>query len=72
MIVPAIDDAVPSVADEPTCQNTLHSEPELITTTDDPLAVVSALPILKMNTALLLPCALSVSVPVSCAVVEKQ
>ena len=46
---------VPSVAELPTCQNTLQCEPPLITTTDEPLAVVSVLPIWKMKTALGLP-----------------
>jgi hypothetical protein len=39
--------------------------------TDELLAVVSVLPILKMKTALGLPWALRVSVPVSWADVEK-
>jgi hypothetical protein len=48
---------VPSVAELPTCQNTLQRDvgPLLIMRTDEPLAVVSALPILKTNTALALP-----------------
>jgi hypothetical protein len=36
---------VPSVAELPTCQNTLHTRPPLITTTEEPTAVVSVLPI---------------------------
>ncbi len=36
---------VPSVAELPTCQNTLHAEAPLIRTTDEALAVVSVLPI---------------------------
>jgi hypothetical protein len=51
-IFPANDVAVPSVAELPTCQNTLHSDPPLIITTDEALAVVKVLPILKMNSAL--------------------
>ena len=42
---PAPSATVPNVAELPTCQNTLHGEPPLITTTDAPLAVVSVLPI---------------------------
>lgn len=64
-IFPENDVPVPSVAELPTCQNTLHVAPPLIRTTDEPLAVVSVLPILKMKTALALPWALSVRVPVS-------
>ena len=63
---------VPSVAELPTCQNTLHGEPPLFTSTRELLAVVSVLPILKMKTALAFPWASRMSVPVSCAEVEKQ
>ena len=60
---------VPIVAELPTCQNTPSSapplEPKLITETDEPLAVVNALPIWKTQNALLLPWASSCSVPVS-------
>ncbi len=66
------DVVVPRVAEVPTCQKTLHADPELIRTTDEPVAVVSVLPILKMKTALGLPKALSVRMPVSCAEEEKQ
>ena len=46
----------PRVAELPTCQNTLQSEPAPVTVTDDePLAVVSVLAILKMKTALGVP-----------------
>jgi hypothetical protein len=69
---PANDVAVPSVAELPTCQNTLPADPALIRTTDEALAVVSVLPILKMKTALALPWPLSVRVPVSCAEEAKQ
>src|ERR1700724_635348 len=63
---------VPRVAELPTCQKMPQLEPPLISSTDEALAVVSVLPILKMNRALGLPCALRVRVPVSCAEVEKQ
>jgi hypothetical protein len=56
---------VPSVAEVPTCQNTLQGEAPLIRTTDDADAVVSVLPILKAQTALGSPWALSVSAPVN-------
>ena len=62
---PANDVVVPSVAELPTCQNTLPANPPLLMTTDEALAVVSVLPILKMKTALALPWALSVRIPVS-------
>ncbi len=55
---------VPRVAELPTCQNTLQPEPLLIMTTDELLAVVSVLPIWKTKSALGLPRALRVSVPV--------
>ena len=35
---------VPSVAELPTCQKTLHGEPPLISTTDEAVAVVRVLP----------------------------
>src|SRR5688572_1433182 len=64
---------VPRVAELPTCQKTLsHALPPLMTVTDEPLAVVSVLPILKRNSAFGLPSALSESAPVSCADVAKQ
>ena len=64
-IVPANEVVVPSVADEPTCQNTLHAcaPPSSVTTL--PLAVVNVDALWRMNTAAALPPALSVSVPVS-------
>ena len=62
---PENDVPVPSVAELPTCQKTLSADAPLITTTDEALAVVSVLPILKMKIPLALPLALSVSVPVS-------
>jgi hypothetical protein len=41
---------VPSVAELPTCQKTLSPSPPFVKTTDELLAVVSVLPIWKMNT----------------------
>ena len=63
--LPMNDVVVPSVAELPICQYTPHGFPPLIMSTDDPLAVVSVLPILKMKIALAFPCALSVRVPVN-------
>ena len=63
---------VPSVAELPTFQNTLHAEPLFVIRTDELLAVVSALPILKTNTELALPWALRVSAPVNPAEESKQ
>ena len=45
----------------------LQSEPALLITTDEALAVVNVLPIWKTNCAFELPWSLRVSVPVSCA-----
>ena len=70
--LPTNVEVVPSVAELPTCQNTLHAGPRWSRAPASAAAVVSVLPILKMKTALGLPWALSVSVPVSCADVEKQ
>jgi len=56
---------VPRVAELPICQKTLQGLPPLVMTTDDALAVVSVLPIWKIQTAFGLPCALRVNVPVS-------
>ena len=64
-IFPANAVVVPRVAEVPTCQNTLHSLPPLITRTEEPLAVVSAVPIWKIKSAFGLLCALRVSIPVS-------
>src|SRR5687768_14180804 len=72
MIVPAMDVEVPSVAELPTCQNTLQARPPLMMETEEPLAVTSVLPVLKMKTAAGLPCALRVNVPVNAAPAEKQ
>ena len=44
-ILPTNAVPVPSVAELPTCQNTLHSEAPLIMTTDEALALVSVLPV---------------------------
>src|SRR5687767_2987717 len=63
-MLPANAVPVPSVAELPTCQNTLQELPPLITFTREALAVVKVLPIWKMKTASGLPCASSVSVPV--------
>jgi len=63
---------VPRVAEAPICQKTLHGLPPLVTATDDELAVVSILPIWKIQTAFGLPCALRVKVPVSWADDVKQ
>jgi hypothetical protein len=46
---------VPRVAELPTCQNMLQAVPPLITRTEELLAVVSLLAILKMKTAAALP-----------------
>jgi hypothetical protein len=63
--LPMNDVVVPSVAELPICQATPHGFPPLIRTTDDPLAVVNVLPVLKTKTAFAFPCALSVRVPVN-------
>ena len=64
-ILPANLVPVPRVAELPTFQNTLQLLPPLTTRTAELLAVVSVLPTWKTNTALGLPWASSVSVPVS-------
>ena len=63
--LPMNDVVVPSVAELPICQATPHGFPPLIITTDDPLAVVNVLPVLKTKVAFAFPCALSVRVPVN-------
>src|SRR5436190_552296 len=66
---------VPSVAELPTCQKRFVGQvvpPVLVRTTDDPLAVVSVLPILNRKSAFGLPWKLSVSVPVKAADDVKQ
>jgi hypothetical protein len=54
---------VPSVAELPTWKYTLHGEAPLINTTDEPLAVVSVLPIWNMKTALGSPWRLASACP---------
>jgi hypothetical protein len=71
-MLPASAVPVPRVAELPTCQKTPQLDALLIKRTDEALAVVSVLPILKIKTALGLPCASRVSVPVNWAEVEKQ
>jgi hypothetical protein len=61
---PMNDVLVPSVAELPTCQKTLQGWAPLISRTLALLAVMSVLSIWKMNTALALPWALSVRLPV--------
>lgn len=53
----------PSVAELPTCQYTLRAKLPPVMTTDDLLAVLRVLAILKMNTELALP--VRVSLPVN-------
>ena len=64
-IFPTNEDVPPMVADVPTCQNTLAACAPLMSTTLLLTAVVSVLPIWKMNWAFGLFCALSVKTPVS-------
>jgi hypothetical protein len=64
-IVPANEEVVPRVAEEPTCQNTLHACAPPASVTTLPLAVVNVDALWMMNTAAELPPALRVSVPVS-------
>lgn len=66
-IVPAKSESVPMVAEDPTCQNTLHGLAPLVSTTLASLAVVRVLGIWKMNTASGLFWASRVTEPVSCA-----
>jgi hypothetical protein len=63
---------VSSVAELPTCQNTLQAFAPLIMTTDELGAVMSVLPIWKTKTALGSPCASSVRIPVKNADDVKQ
>jgi hypothetical protein len=69
---PAKSVPVPSVGELPTCQYTLHGSPLLIISTVALLAVVSVVPIWKMNTAAESPSAFRVSVPVNWAELVKQ
>ena len=64
--------SVPSVAELPICQNTLHRDAILVRETLELLAVVSVLLIWKTKTAAGFPRAFSVSVPVNWAEEEKQ
>lgn len=50
--LPINDVVVPSVAEVPICQVTPHGFPLLIMTTDDPPAVVNALPTLNTKTSI--------------------
>ena len=63
---------VPSVAELPTLQNTLHDWPPLIITTEELVAVTKVLPVRKIKTADALPCAFRVTVPVIAADEAKQ
>jgi len=65
MTVPRKVDPVPSVAELPTCQNTLQDWAPLIRLTKLPDAVVSAEPAWKTNTASGSPAPFSVRAPVS-------
>src|ERR1700682_1711664 len=47
-IFPGKKEVVPRIAELPTCHHTLQARAPLIRRTDEPLAVVSVLPILKM------------------------
>src|SRR4029078_8497807 len=71
-MLPTSEVEVPTVADEPTCQNTLHGDPLPLMITDELEAVVSVLPILKIHIAAALPWPFSVRVPVSWAGEEEQ
>jgi hypothetical protein len=63
MIVPTKRVPVPSVAEEPTCQKTLHACAPLISWTAVLEPVINVEPIWKINTALGSPCASSVTLP---------
>ncbi len=69
-MVPAKLVVVPSVADVPTCQNTLHACAPFSSTTELPEAVVSVDPIWKMKTASASPSPLRVTAPVRAMLVE--
>ena len=62
--VPAKIVVVPSVADEPTCQNTLHACAPLMRTTDDSVSVIRVDPIWKTKSAFGSPWPSRVSTPV--------
>ena len=63
MIVPTKRVPVPSVAEEPTCQKTLHACAPLMSSTVVFEPVISVEPIWKMNTAFGSPWASSVTLP---------
>jgi hypothetical protein len=63
---------VPSVAELPTCQKSLHCCPPLMRSTDELLPVISVLPTLNIQTASVFPPPSSVSTPVFEAEEEKQ
>ena len=50
-MLPTNTDPLPSVAELPTCQNTLHSEAPLMSAIELPLLVMSVESVWKMNTA---------------------
>ena len=62
-IEPTNDVEVPSVADDPTCQKTLHAWAPPSRTTELPVAVRRVLPAWKIKTAAALPPAFKVKVP---------
>jgi hypothetical protein len=68
MIVPTNSEPVPSVAELPTCQKTLHAEAPLTSATTLSVAVVRAEPIWKTQTAPESPWPSRVRVPVKPAV----
>ena len=70
MMVPTKVESVPSVAELPICQNTLHGDAPLMRSTRLADAVVRPEPIWKTQTALGSPSASRVSVPVSPSVEE--
>jgi hypothetical protein len=61
--LPWKEEPVPSVAELPTCQNTLQAEAPLVRTTELAESVTSVEPIWKMKTAFGSPCAFRVSAP---------
>ena len=63
MMLPTKVEPVNSVAELPTCQNTLHSWAPLISDTVLPVAVISVESVWKMKTELGSPAPSSVSVP---------
>jgi hypothetical protein len=65
-IVPTKEVVLPSVAELPTCQKTLHACAPFSRTTDEAEAVIKVEPAWKMKTALGSPPAFNVRGPVSC------